>query len=260
MHSSEKIIDSDEGLTLALDVARLDPLTNQWGITEISGSLSVPFDMDVATNGQLFVGDEFGVYELDLQAKKQTRNLIDFQDLINDSLKTVEIDSTGALISDEFSRDVDESTVLFRQPPDVDMSERIDIGNVQLNDYVLESDSSAIGIGLREIGIRGKKLYRVNLDAGTNELIFESELLHGGVKLQLDPAGRAVVLAGLPRDRNLVRVDFDSGTTEVLALNDSSWDLDIRIIPEPSTSALLLLGVLGTLAIVRRRQHRPAAV
>ena len=99
----------------------------------------------------------------------------------------------------------------------------------------------------------------MNLDAGTSELIFEQELLRGR-RLQLDPDGRAVVLAGLPRDRNLVRIDFDAGTTEILDLNDSSSDLDIRIIPEPSTSVLLLLGVLRTLAIARTRQHQPAAL
>ena len=245
----EKIVEDDMGLTLGLDVARLDPLTNQWGITEIIGSLSVVQDLDVATNGQLFVSDEFGVYELDLQAKRVSGNLVDFQDLIRESPQPVEIDSLRNLISSTFSRDIDESTVLFRQPPDADMSERIDIGKVQLNDYVLESDSSAIGVS-----IDGDKLYRVNLDANTSELIFEQELLKG-VRLQLDPDGRAVVLAGLPRDRKLVRIDFDAGTTEILALNDSSSDLDIRIIPEPSTSLLLLLGVVGTLAIGGRRQH-----
>ena len=237
----EKIIEVEGGISLGMDVARLDPVTNQWDFTEIRGSLSVVWDLDAATNGQLFVSDEFGVYEVDLQEKRISGDLVDFQDLIRESPQPVEIDSLRNLISSTFSRDIDESTVLFRQPPDADMSERIDIGKVQLNDYVLESDSSAIGVS-----IDGDKLYRVNLDANTSELIFEQELLKG-VRLQLDPDGRAVVLAGLPRDRKLMRIDFDAGTTEILALNDSSSDLDIRIIPEPSTSLLLLLGVVGTL-------------
>jgi hypothetical protein len=251
----------DEGLTPGTEQARLDPTTNQWEVTTFEGELHFPTDADITLDGNLIVADEIDIYEFDQVSKTiltpvpREQIPVAFQDF---GLPSIDIDSSGGIIFDIDTifiqtHPLGRTYALFRQSPDGATVDMIDPDPfIQFAHFALESDT-------RLIGLADHKLYRVNLDTGAADLVFESALLSSfdsnslSNSVAIDPDGRVIVSnfggPGIPSQ--LLRIDLDTGTEEVFTLNDPTLrvsDFDLLIIPEPSTIVLLTLGLFALLA------------
>ncbi len=250
--------------------ARFDPITNQWEVTTFEGALSVPTDADITLDGNMIVADEIDIFEFDQESKTIRRPVsreqipVSFQDF---GLPSIDIDSSGAIIFDIATifiqtHPMGRTYALFRQSPDGATVDMIDPDPfIEFAHFALESDT-------RLIGLADHKLYRVNLDTGAANVVFESELLSSfdsnslSNSVAIDPAGRVIVsnLGGPEIPSQLVRIDLDTGTEEVFALNDPTLrvnDFDLLIIPEPCTILLLTVGLSALVAYPLVARVRP---
>jgi hypothetical protein len=152
---------------------------------------------------------------------------------------------------------------LFRFQASLDLVEIVDM-DVELTDFILESPQVALGVSLRK-GNRAefddRNLYRVNLDTGATEVVFESDLLLHAYRIALDPQLKPVILT-VPHDEvpaQLIRLNLATQEVERIVELDPTFrfpaDMDIVIVPEAATLELIVIGLIGTLAIARPRQH-----
>jgi hypothetical protein len=237
-------------------MARLDPTTSQWTTTILETDIEFPFDMDFKPDGNLIVGGEFRIYDIDLTAR--TVELSDVRrtgDFGKDAGPiAVEIDSAGTIITG--GRDTgDDTAILFRQTVEAQVAERFETG-IFLSDFAFDSNGMLIGVG-SSFPARVGKLYRLNFDTKSVDLLFESDLLAGARKITLDPAGRIVALTHPSGPlRRIVRVDLGLGTAELITELEGLElsDMDLRIIPEPPSVELVLVGFL-VLSVCFLRWH-----
>jgi hypothetical protein len=218
--------------------------TNEWSITEFPTTFSYTGDLEVTPSGNLIASDEWGLGEWDPEALEFVRGF-PFS-----GAQSVEVDSTDRVITKITSTIDHRTSALLIQQPGTDQFDVLETG-LPINDYALESDNSLIAT------VEGR-LYRIDLEAGHSDLIYDDVPIS---QVQVAPDGRVVGSHRLNAPHEIYRIDLAAGTTETVTLDGTFTvsDMDILIIPEPSTLVLLLVGGLGAFTRVRRRQHRPAA-
>jgi hypothetical protein len=226
-----------------------------WKGRWIDRSTTTPNDMDVMLSGNPVYGGDSGVFEIDLRTGTKHRVAVTPAEGELDGPRTVEVDSTGRIIA---SVKDGNPTILFRQlPGGVDL-EGIETG-LYLTDYVLESDSTLIGLGKSDRLATVRDVYRIDVESGESEMIFRSHLLRRSATLAVDPAGRVITLSQpLPDEPfQLVRIDLATGDTDVFDLDESfgGGDFELLIIPEPSTFMLLAVGLFAAGGVMRHRKH-----
>lgn len=226
-------------------IATIDLPRSEWMTMRLEGEIDSAEDMDFTPDGNLIVGAEFGLYDLDLTAKKVRRSRFQPTGEFNGDGATIgiETDSSGSVIFGALTVNSDES-ILFRQSPEAEFPERFDTG-ILLKDFILDRDGSLIGVWQDGTGFTERALYRLNFDTKGVDLLFESDLLRGTERIKLDPDGRIVALSQTSdTEARLVRVDLELGTAELIAELEGYYlsNMELRIIPEPSSVVLLILG------------------
>ena len=252
-------IDADEG-RWGFAIGRLALNTDAWDISAFTDNgFFTALDLELLPDDNFVMSiDDGPVTEIDHETGALRPLFSGYSDR---GPFRVAVDSLGAVIGDSLmcgpGQNLDDwvcTTSLSRLLPDATKPERIDL-DFSLQAFVADADNTLLAV---EWLPGAGRLYRVDLDTGTATFLHENSALERAHRLAIDPANRILALTG---GGTLVRLDLDAGTTEVLTLDTSSAiDMDIRVVPEPSTSLLLLVGVFGTLAFAWPRQHPPAAM
>ena len=218
----------------------LDMRTEQVETIESLDVLSTSVDMDATADGLLYIAGEFGVRGIDPRVGEwffvETKQR-------DDNHRSVEIDSAGAVITDfsefpdpdNFPGDPGNELVTFlqRQRPGVEEPETIQL-DVKLEDYALASDTELIGLcGLPDC-VDVEKLYRIDLETETVELLHEEPLdvNRSTSKVVVDSLGRVIVLRRLTLENpgqlvQLVRFDPATGATVVMDLDFPATQFDV---------------------------------
>jgi hypothetical protein len=232
-----------------------DPRTDTWDTTEFASTVEYPTEMEVTPDGKFLIAGEWGIFEMDPDAVSMRRAF----ETILPEFRGLAVDSTGAITTSVAH------TEFVRERPGAAEPDRLLPGPdyppfFTYRGFALESDDTLIAPRWAE-----PWLYRISWTEQGSEPIYEYEgdLIRRPV---IDPEGRIVAIRnpeGGNRDipAEIVRIDMDAGTQEVVTLPVGYLisDMDLLIVPEPSASVLLLMGILGVPYIVRRRQQRPAA-
>jgi hypothetical protein len=107
--------------------------------------------------------------------------------------------------------------MLLRARPGDNVAQRFDLP-FGLVDFALASDSVLIGLNRLHLA-------SIDLDTGAYTVLFESDMLTGTEGILIDPSGRILLLNA---DTNqIVRLDLQAGTQEVLDVNANIFDFDV---------------------------------
>ena len=210
--------------------------------------------MEIETDGDfILVPDDMGVLEVN-PTTGATRGLIGSTDA---GPWRAAIAPSGAIVADSWRIGNEPGakwkTSLARLEPDGRLHVDLDL---LLADFAFSSDE-------RLMAVADTALYQINTDSGEAALMQESEVLQNTVKMAIDPDGRFLALtrSGEGRPNQLVRLDLEAGTTEILDLNTNlANDMAIVIIPEPATFVLLLLNAVGGSVTVWPSLYRATAL
>ncbi len=236
-------MDSSEG-KFTFNIGRLDRVTGQWEIAQFPGSISRAGDLEVAPNGNLIATTNDGpVLEIDPKTGQSRGVLSQISDM---GPFHVEVDSSGAIVADSWLNTQPRTAVLQRLAQGAPSPERIHF-DFLLNDFAFDSDD-------RLLAVARDKVYAIDLSTGEATVVDQDDALKVVTRMAIDPAGRIVALNQLPNEDQLVRIDLATGQTETLELVTSlAADMDLLIIPEPSTFVLLAIGAVSALIVLKVR-------
>jgi hypothetical protein len=240
-------IDADEG-RWGFGVGRLALKSDNWDISAFTDNgFFTALDLELLPDGNFVTAvKDHSVTQINRESGALTSL---FPPLSDRGPFEVAVDSSGAVTGDSLLCGPDQdlnwvcTTSLSRLLSGAAEAEHTHL-DLRLSAFVADADDTLVGV---EVFDGGGRLYRVNLDTGTATFLHENSALEKAHRLAIDPANRIIALTG---GSTLVRLDLDAGTTELLTLGTSSAiDMDVRIVPEPSTFLLLLVGVFGTLGL-----------
>jgi hypothetical protein len=227
-----------------VDLARFDIATETWTLLPTQAGAVAPWDMDLMPDGNLMISHEFALIGVDPQTGEAFASRVRFPPQEDLNIRSVEVDSSGAIISNFIPSGSFPDFWLVRQRPGVAVPDLYDL-EFGFIDYALASDTELVG--LRGVGDSTIQLHRVALDTGASELIFEGDIF--GVhaeKVLVDPVGRILLLA--PERKQIARLDLALGTEQLVTLDVNVFDFDVVPIPEPSSILLLTMGLFALLA------------
>jgi hypothetical protein len=242
---------------LVTELAYLPRGSTEWQLTAFPVSLPDSLnDMDVLSTGQLFVGGELNIYDIDPRTGEY--GFPDFP--IREGPAWVAAHSSGASAAAASDLSGSDKSSVYVRRPGVDTLQQID-ADLLLGPMAFESEDTLLAFGFSTDTDFVPEVYRVDLQTGETSLVLQDDaLLAGTGEFAIDPHGRLITLKRTSGDEpaQLLRIDLAAGTTDVVALDEAvgHHDLDIRIIPEPPA---VILGVWCLVSALLTRHRRARA-
>ncbi len=229
----------EEGPVPTVELARFDFSSQKWDVAVLVGALDHnESDIEIEPDGNPIDATEISMVELDLAAKR-TRSPEGLNNVPAGIFGKLDIDSTGAIVYTaigRFSDNGDRTMGLLRYREGADKPEQIEkTPDLWVNEFALESNDAIIALGtfnIEDAPQESVALYRIDLQSGTSEVVFQSAELPRFGRVAVDPAGRVLVSNNQPSPQ-ILRIDLSAGTQESFFLpNDFEIrDMKVRGIP-----------------------------